>query len=368
MASRCPGAVLLRASMSSLEPAMYPPAPPNDLVKVPVLGGERVMFFFQVSFFFFSFFFFRPRKRKRFHNLTHHHVDVARVNPERLANPSPRLPQRADRVRLVQIQIRAVPLAHGDDLGQRRQLPLHRVDPFDDDEDLLPGPARARLPARDAGAQGALERVDVVVGEHRDLGAGPARAAHYGGVVERVRDDQAAGAGEHGQDRRVGRKAHAEAERGRLPQKRSQLALEVQVQLRRAGLSPRRARGPPFFLESLERARRAVGVVRGKAQVIITAQVERSYFITGQLQRPLPSHGRALEHVDVRVGRGRDRPVPAVVDAVEHAARVKVLVVLAHGHEPPRERAPGPGEEVAEEVADVAEQEEEGPAACFGLS
>ena len=57
-----------------------------------------------------------------------------------------------------------------------------------------------------------------------------------------------------------------------------------------------------------------------------------------------------------------DRPVPAVVDAVEHASGVKVLVVLPDGNEPFRELSFRPGEEVAEEVADVAEEEEEGPA------
>ena len=268
-------------------------------------------------------------------------------------------------MRLVQVEVRSVSLAHRDDLRQRRELPFHRVDPLDDDQHLLPGPARPRLPARHVRPQDALERVDVVVGEDGDLRAGPAGAADDRRVVERVRDEEAPGPDQDGQDRRVGREAHAEAEGRGLAQEGRELFLQIQVELRRPRLSSRGARGPPFLFQGLERARGAVRVVGGEAQIVVAPEVERPDPVARQLQRPLPAHGRPLQHVDVRVGRGPDRPVPAVVDAVEHAAGVKVLVVLSDGHVALGQLALGPGEEVAEKVADVAEQEEEGPADCF---
>jgi hypothetical protein len=82
----------------------------------------------------------------------HHDVDIRRIHPQVLAHAPAAGAQRADAVRLIKVQIGAVLLLDGDDLGQAADLALHRVDALHHDQDLGPRPVRARLPLRHGGA------------------------------------------------------------------------------------------------------------------------------------------------------------------------------------------------------------------------
>eukprot|EP00639_Heterosigma_akashiwo_P007901 CAMPEP_0194596312 /NCGR_PEP_ID=MMETSP0292-20121207/25589_1 /TAXON_ID=39354 /ORGANISM="Heterosigma akashiwo, Strain CCMP2393" /LENGTH=281 /DNA_ID=CAMNT_0039456559 /DNA_START=372 /DNA_END=1218 /DNA_ORIENTATION=- len=119
----------------------------------------------------------------------HHDVDVGGVHAAVLAGPAARGAQRADAVRLVQVQVRLVPLADLNDALQVADLALHRVDALHHDQHLLPGAAGARLPQGDRLPQHLPQSLRVVVGEGADLGPRGAAAGHDRGVVQRVRHD-----------------------------------------------------------------------------------------------------------------------------------------------------------------------------------
>jgi hypothetical protein len=64
-------------------------------------------------------------------------------------------------VSLVEIEVGAVLLLEGDDLRQSDDGPLHRVDAFHHDEDLLPGSAGSRVTPDDGLTQDAFQAFDI---------------------------------------------------------------------------------------------------------------------------------------------------------------------------------------------------------------
>ena len=93
-------------------------------------------------------------------------------------------PVHADRVHLVDIGQRPVAFGEIADLVQRRDIAVHRVQAFAQDQ---------FRPVRVGGAQQLLEMLDVVVAPHLLFGAGFAHALDHGIVVERVGEQQAIG-------------------------------------------------------------------------------------------------------------------------------------------------------------------------------
>ena len=136
--------------------------------------------------------------------------------------PAPRRAEHADAVRLVDHQPRAVALAELDDLGQRRDVALHREDAVDDDEDAA------------AVAGGALEHplelVHAVVAEGAQLGAGEQAAVEDRGVVAGVADDGVARAEDRAEHAEVRLVAGGEDDRVLGAHPLGDLALELEVQ------------------------------------------------------------------------------------------------------------------------------------------
>ena len=88
----------------------------------------------------------------------------------------------ADRMDLVDIGHGVVFLGQIGDFGDRRDVAIHRIDGFEDDQ-LGPFP-----PGR---AQQAFEMSDVIVPEHLLFGAGAPHALDHRGMVQLVRQDEA---------------------------------------------------------------------------------------------------------------------------------------------------------------------------------
>ena len=121
-------------------------------------------------------------------------VDLA-AQAEVLRRPEPVLAEHADAVRVVEDHDRVVLAGERDDLGQPRQVALHREDAVGDHELAL---------ARLAGRELPPERLQVGVRVDRLAGGlGEPDRVDDRGVVERVREDHRALVGERGDERLV---------------------------------------------------------------------------------------------------------------------------------------------------------------------
>ena len=142
----------------------------------------------------------------------HHDVDVAGVAAPEVDDAASGRTDRANAVRLVQIQVGLVLLLDGDDLGQAHNGALHAVDALDHDQYLLPRAARDRMAFDDGLLQLGLQVDRVVVLEHLDRGARQARAEHQRRVIQLVAEYEAALADQSRYVERVGGEAHAEGD------------------------------------------------------------------------------------------------------------------------------------------------------------
>ena len=140
---------------------------------------------------------------------------------EVLRRPEPVLAEHADAVRVVEDHDRVVLPGERDDLGQPRQVALHREDAVGDHELPLP---------RVAGRELAAERLEVGVGIDR-LADGlrePDRVDDRG-VVQRVREDHRVRVGERGDERLVRVPAGDVRQRGLAARHVRQRALQLRV-------------------------------------------------------------------------------------------------------------------------------------------
>ena len=154
--------------------------------------------------------------------------------------------EHAGAVGLVDHQARAEALAQVADLGQRRDVALHREDAVDHDEDAA---------AVVGGAlEHALELVHAVVAEGAQLGAAEQAAVEDRRVVAGVGDDGVGGAEDRPQRADVGLVAGGEDDRVLGPLPVGDLLLELEVQ-RRGAVEQARARSGPCRSARARRAR-----------------------------------------------------------------------------------------------------------------
>ena len=190
---------------------------------------------------------------------------------------------------LVDHQPRAVLLAERDDLGQRRDVALHRVDAVDHDEDAAAVLLR--------GLQPLLEQVQAVVAERAQLRLREQAAVEDRGVVARVGDHGVLRAEDRAERAEVGLMAGGEDERVLGPEPLGELALELDVQIDRA---VEEARARQAGAVAVERVAGALldALVAGQPQVVVGAEHDPA--LTLHLD---DGQGRPLQHVEVRARR-----------------------------------------------------------------
>ncbi|EJK52557.1 hypothetical protein THAOC_28151, partial [Thalassiosira oceanica] len=327
----------------------------------------------------------------------HHDVDVAGVDARVLAAPPAGPSHGADAVRLVEVQVRPVPLADRHDAPEVAVLPLHGVYPLDDDEYTVPPPARPGLAVNDGLPQYRVEVGGVVVTE------GPYRRPRRPGsvddrrVVQLVAHDEVAPGRDGGYDRGVRVEPHVEDDGVLLPDEPGDDLLDLAVEGRGAVLEPAR---PDRRREGLEAGEDAVAAgdvpVVGEAEVVVAPEVETppdgppvvglAVVPPGGVRLrgpppgppPVPEVGQAaqqahglvpveahpLQHPYARPRPARDGTVEAVLYPVVQPPRVEVLPALEEGRVParvvrgvhPRGGAGGGGPFGAPEVPALAEE------------
>ena len=213
-----------------------------------------------------------PGRAERFREGAHHDVDVGGVDAELLAHAATGGTDGADGVRLIEPDVRAVHLAHPDDVRKATQLALHAVDALDDDQNLVV----SRTLAGDGVLEDELQVPDAVVLEGADFRAGETRALDDGVVVERVRNDEVAGAADGGDDGGVGGETHTHHHGSLLAHESRRGLLHL---LHRGAVPELRAgsaAGDGVIADRLHDERRAVGVQTAETEVIVRAEVQAS--------------------------------------------------------------------------------------------
>ena len=292
----------------------------------------------------------------------HHDVDVLGRAVPVVDDAATRRAESANAVRLVQVQVGLVLLLELDDLGQVDDGALHAVDALDYDEYLLPRTVRAILAVDDRFLKLLLQIIRIcsgtnnkrnininidlatkinsvicqfitIVFEDLNGGARQARAEHERGVVELVAEYEAALADQIGNVGGVGGEAHAEDDGALDAEEGGHTLLDLAMDLERAELLARRARGHRVLADGRYRVGGALAVVLGKAEVVVRAQVERLDESTAALERPVEVIGDALNDRDDRARHRADRSVEAVAYSCVQVARVEALVLGEERHE-----------------------------------
>eukprot|EP00955_Chlamydomonas_euryale_P104944 365603-Chlamydomonas_euryale.AAC.13 len=224
----------------------------------------------------------------------HHDVNVRRWHAPLLRAAAARAAQRTNRVRLVEVNVRTVLLAHSHDVAQVAGLALHGVDALNNDDDLLPRPVRPRLPVHNRATQHAVQVARVVVAEHLDLGAAAARTHHDARVIELVAHNQRTLLRKHGNHGAVGSVAHANHDGILLAKELRHLTFQLHVHIGGATVGARSARADHAQpSERLLHTRRAVLVRCRKAEVVVAAQVEAALAAAGEVHAAGARLGKA---------------------------------------------------------------------------
>ena len=271
-----------------------------------------------------------PGGSERFREGAHHDVDVGGVDAELLAHAATGGTDGADGVRLIEPDVRAVHLAHPDDVRKATQLALHAVDALDDDQNLVV----SRTLAGDGVLEDELQVPDAVVLEGADFRAGETRALDDGVVVERVRNDEVAGAADGGDDGGVGGETHTHHHGSLLAHESRRGLLHL---LHRGAVPELRAgsaAGDGVIADRLHDERRAVGVQTAETEVIVRAEVQASSRLRRGdelTEEPALGLGRADGDVDPILGGGVHGPVEDVLDVAVQVPDVEEIFQLALG-------------------------------------
>lgn len=200
----------------------------------------------------------------------HQHVHVRGVHAGVLAAPPSGVSHGPDGVCLVEVHVRAVPLARRDHLPEVAIPPLHRVYPLHDDQYAIPRPPRARLAVHYRLAKYILEVGCVVVTEGPYGRSRRPRAVDDARVIQLVADDEISRSREGRYHGGVRVEPHVQSHGVLLPHERRYDALHLPMQDRRAVLEAGRADGRRQAHEAPEDVPAAgdVPVVR-EAEVIV---------------------------------------------------------------------------------------------------
>ena len=170
---------------------------------------------------------------------------------------------KPDRVDLVEIGHRAVPLGDVADLRNRGEIAVHRIERFEGDDLGRVGVAFGEQP---------VEMARVVVAEYLLLRPAVADAGDHRGVVVGVRDDHAARQGlpQRPERRLVGDIARGEQERGLGPVKPREFLFEQDVVVAGSGDVARASRAGADPVQRLVHRRDDLGVLP-HAEIVVAA-------------------------------------------------------------------------------------------------
>ena len=200
---------------------------------------------------------------------------------------------------LVDIGERVVFFGERHDLGDRRDVAVHRIEALEHDE--------LRAVARLGGEQ-LLEMADVVVPPDPLLAAGAPDALDHRIVVERVGQDEAIGqeAGDGRDRRQIGDPAGGEDERRRLAVQVGKLGLELDDRIVGAGNVAGSARAGPMGAGRLDRGFDDVGMA-AHAEIVVRAP-DRDFARVIFLALGAPLGDREPARVALEIGEGAVAP------------------------------------------------------------
>mmetsp|Transcript_158951 Transcript_158951/g.509957 ORF Transcript_158951/g.509957 Transcript_158951/m.509957 type:complete len:233 (+) Transcript_158951:1134-1832(+) len=133
-----------------------------------------------------------PSTAKRLGEGAHHHLDLTGRYAEQLRHSTAGGTDSADGVCLIEVQVCLVLVLQRHDLTEAAEVPLHRIDAFDDDEDLAPRLSTVRF-LRDRSLELSLQVVHIVVLESTNAGAGESNAFDEGPVIKLIAENEDAG-------------------------------------------------------------------------------------------------------------------------------------------------------------------------------
>lgn len=294
---------------------------------------------------------------------SHKHIDFRGVDTKVIADTTTAGAKGTDGVSLVDKQVELVLAFELQKSGQITHGTLHRVETLDNDQNLLPRAVSAGLSLRDSLAKNSFQIGHVVVLEGLDDSARQTSTHADGGVVQLVGDDQGT-LGDQSRERAgVGDVAHGEQHSSRLANKGGNLTLDLKGKVRGSHIAAGAAEGNSVALDALLDGVGTGTVGLSKAEVVVGAHVEGFSVGTRVLVRLVEVIGLAVNESDVSARNTNCGTREAVIKTLLQSAGVKAVEITVEGsvaivnHE--RLVFLGVAESLAEEVTDVAEDDEE---------
>lgn len=185
---------------------------------------------------------------------------------------------------LVDIDVKLVASLELEDLRQVDQTAFHRVQSFDDQQNLFPRSVSSRLTLRNDFSQQGLERFHVIVLEPSDTGARESRAESNRRVVEFIGNDQTSFTDQGRNGGRVRRETHGSNHGGFGTEESSNEFLSLDMQISGRGvMSSTSARNTV----SSDRSLGSIGTPTGrrsKSEIVVGRDIQCACLGTGKLK------------------------------------------------------------------------------------
>lgn len=259
---------------------------------------------------------------------THEDINLGRIHTEVVANTAAAGAEGTDAVSLVDIQEELVLLLESQNTGEIHHGTLHRVQTLNSNENLLPGAVSAGLALRNSLAKLGLEIADVVVLERANNSARETGTNANRGVVELVREDQAALGHQSRERAGVGDETHGEDHGGRLANKLGHLALHLDGKIVGTRISTGAGRAKAILAHTFLHRVGAGAVGLGETEVVVGAHVEGLSVGASELVGAVEVVRLAIHEGDEAARNTGSRSGEAVVQAELQSPDVEVVKVI----------------------------------------
>jgi hypothetical protein len=300
---------------------------------------------------------------KRFRQSSHENINFGGVNAKIVANTTTARAKSTDRVSLVNEKIELVFVLQSKNTGEITHGTLHRVETFDDDQNLLPRTVGAGLTLGNSFANNTFQIGHIIVLEALNNGTRKTSTNTDGGVVEFIGNDQTTLGDKGGERARVCDVTHRENHRSGLANKFGNLTLDLKSKIGSTSSTTGATEADSVLLDAGLHSIGTRTFRLGKTKIVVRTHVESLSVGAGILISAVEVIGLAVHQCDESSGDASGGTSETIIKAHLETSDIEIVEIAVEsciavaGFE--GAIVPGVSETLAKEVADMTKNDQD---------